>query len=492
MKNKPSKRSEIVESLTFDDVLLLPAYSEILPRNVSVTSNLTKKIKINIPILSAAMDTVTESRLAIAIAQAGGIGIIHKNMPLDAQVNQVKEVKRSENSIIQDPYTLSSESTLEEATVLMKQNGISGMPIIDSKGMLVGIITSRDMRSETDLSKKVTEIMTRDLITAPETCTLAQAKKILLHNKIKKLPIVNKAGILVGLITYKDIQKEEANPNACKDERGRLRVGAAIGAGADVLTAAGALIAAGADVLVLDSAHGHSKGIIDATKKIKKAFPKSQIIVGNIATGEAAVALAKAGADAIKVGVGPGSICTTRIIAGIGVPQLSAIMNAKDALVKAGYDIPIIGDGGIRYSGDMVKALAAGASVVMMGSLFAGTEESPGEVVLFEGRKYKSYRGMGSVEAMKQGSKDRYFQDKENETSKLVPEGIVGIVPFKGTVAEIAYQYVGGLRSGMGYVGAPTIEDMWNATFTKITSSGMKESHPHDITITKEAPNYTK
>lgn len=492
MKNKPQKRPEIVESLTFDDVLLLPAYSEILPRDVSVESNLTKKIKINIPILSAAMDTVTESRLAIAIAQAGGIGIIHKNMPLEAQVNQVKQVKRSENSMIQDPYTLSSEATLQEATLEMKQNGISGMPIIDSKGKLVGIITSRDMRSETDLSKKVSAVMTRDLITAPETCTLSEAKKILLHNKIKKLPIVNKTGMLVGLITYKDIQKEEANPNACKDERGRLRVGAAIGAGADVLTAAGALIAAGADVLVLDSAHGHSKGIIEATKKIKKAYPKSQIIVGNIATGGAAIALAKAGADAIKVGVGPGSICTTRIIAGIGVPQLSAIMNAKDALVKAGYDIPVIGDGGIRYSGDMVKALAAGASVVMMGSLFAGTEESPGEVVLFEGRKYKSYRGMGSVEAMKQGSKDRYFQDKENETSKLVPEGIVGIVPFKGTVAEIAYQYVGGLRSGMGYVGAPTIKDMWNATFTKITSSGMKESHPHDITITKEAPNYTK
>ena len=334
--------------------------------------------------------------------------------------------------------------------------------------------------------------MTRDLVTAPESCTLAQAKKILLHNKIKKLPIVNKGGMLVGLITYKDIQKEEANPNACKDERGRLRVGAAIGAGADVLASAGALITAGVDVLVLDSAHGHSKGIIDATKKIKKAYPKAQIIVGNVATGDGALALAKAGADAIKVGVGPGSICTTRIIAGIGVPQLSAIMNVKDALVKAGIDIPVIGDGGIRYSGDMVKALAAGASVVMMGSLFAGTEESPGEVVLFEGRKFKSYRGMGSVEAMKEGSKDRYFQDKENEASKLVPEGIVGIVPFKGTVAEIAYQYVGGLRSGMGYMGAPTIRDMWNATFTKITSSGMKESHPHDITITKEAPNYTK
>jgi IMP dehydrogenase len=492
MKNKVLKRAPIEESLTFDDVLIIPAYSETLPRDVSVESFLTKKIKINVPIVAAAMDTVTEARLAIALAQSGGIGIIHKNMPLSAQVDQVKHVKRSENSIIQDPYTLSSDSTLAEATNVMKEKGISGMPIIDAKGVLVGILTSRDMRSETDLSKKVSVVMSRNLITAPETCTLAMAKKVLLHNKIKKLPIVNKQGKLVGLITYKDIQKEEANPHACKDERGRLRVGAAIGVGSNVLESAGALLSAGADVLVLDSAHGHSKGIIEATKKIKKAYPKAQVIVGNVATGAGAVALAKAGADAIKVGVGPGSICTTRIIAGIGVPQLSAIMNAKEALSKAGYDVPIIGDGGIRYSGDMVKALAGGASVVMMGSLFAGTEESPGEVVLLEGRKYKSYRGMGSVEAMKEGSKDRYFQEKESESSKLVPEGIVGIVPFKGTVSEIVYQYVGGLRAGMGYIGATKIQDMWNATFTKITSSGMKESHPHDITITKEAPNYTK
>jgi IMP dehydrogenase len=363
---------------------------------------------------------------------------------------------------------------------------------VDKKGKLTGIITSRDMRSETNLSKKVSDIMPRDIITARESCTLAQAKNILLQHKIKKLPIVDKNNILVGLITYKDIQKGEANPNACKDERGRLRVGAAIGVGPELLSRARSLVDAGIDVLVLDSAHGHSKGIIEATIKIKKAYPKVELIVGNVATGEGALALARAGADAVKVGVGPGSICTTRVIAGVGVPQLSAIIDATNALSKAKYDIPIIADGGIRYSGDMVKALAAGASAVMIGSLLAGTEESPGEVVLFEGRRFKSYRGMGSIEAMQEGSKDRYFQDNELESSKLVPEGIVGIVPFKGTVAEIVYQYVGGLRAGMGYMGVSKIEDMWNAVFTKITSSGMTESHPHNVTITKEAPNYTK
>ena len=492
MKKKVLKREKIEESLTFDDVLVLPRYSEILPRNVSVSTRLTKKIPLNIPIISAAMDTVTEARLAVAIAHTGGLGIIHKNMPLEKQVEQVKHVKRSENSIISDPHTLPPTATLKEATVIMKEKGISGMPIVEASGKLVGIITSRDMRSETDLSKKVSEVMTNNLITAPESCSLAQAKNILLQKKIKKLPIVNAKGVLVGLVTYKDIQKEEANPNACKDERGRLRVGAAIGAGPGALAHAEALISAGVDVLVLDSAHGHSKGIIDTLIQIKKRFPKAQVIVGNIATGAAAIALAKAGADAVKVGVGPGSICTTRIIAGIGVPQLSAVMNVCDALHKAGYDVPVIADGGIRYSGDIVKALVAGASAVMLGSLFAGTEESPGEVVLLEGRKFKSYRGMGSVEAMNQGSKDRYFQSDEMETSKLVPEGIVGIVPFKGTVSEIAYQQIGGLRSGMGYIGAATIPDMWSATFTKITTAGMKESHPHDVTITKEAPNYTK
>ncbi len=492
MKKNLKRRPIIEESLTFDDVLVMPRYSEILPRDVNVATRLTKKINLNSPIISAAMDMVTEARLAIAIAQAGGIGIIHKNMPLQKQVEQIKQVKRSENSVIEDPYTLLPEATLKEATKLMQEKNIGGMPIVEKNGKLVGIITSRDLRSETDLSKNVREIMTKNPITARETCTLAQAKDILLHNKIKKLPIVNKDGILAGMMTYKDIQKAEKNPSACKDERGRLRVGAAIGAGAEAFTNAEALLSAGADVLVLDSAHGHSKGIIEVLKKLKKQFPKSQIIAGNIATGEAALALAKAGADGIKVGVGPGSICTTRIVAGIGVPQLSAIMNVSNSLNRAGFDIPIIADGGIRYSGDMVKALVAGASSVMMGSLFAGTEESPGEVVLFDGRKFKSYRGMGSVEAMQEGSKDRYFQDEEKESSKLVPEGIVGIVPFKGTVAEIVYQYVGGLRAGMGYIGAKNIKEMWSAVFTKITSSGMSESHPHDITITKEAPNYTK
>jgi IMP dehydrogenase len=492
MKNKLSKREPVVESLTFDDVLVVPRYSEILPKDVSVVTHLTKKITLNIPIVSAAMDTVTESKMAIAVAQAGGIGIIHKNMSLEAQVDKIREVKRSENSIIQDPYTLSSEATLEYAREYMQEKGVSGMPIINESGKLVGIVTGRDMRSETNLSKKVKDVMTKDLITAPESCTLVQAKEILLKHKIKKLPIVNSKGILTGLVTYKDVQKEETHPHACKDERGRLRVGAAIGVGVDILARVKALIEAGVDVLVLDSAHGHSKGIIDATKTIKKAFPKTQVVVGNIATGAAAIALAKAGADAVKVGVGPGSICTTRIVAGIGVPQLSAVMNVADALKTIKSTIPVIADGGIRYSGDIVKALAAGASLVMMGSLFAGCEESPGEVVLYEGRKFKSYRGMGSVEAMKEGSKDRYFQGSVVESSKLVPEGIVGIVPFKGKVSEVIYQYVGGLRSGMGYIGAGSIEDMWDATFTKITSSGMAESHPHDVKITKEAPNYTK
>lgn len=488
MKNRP----EIKESLTFDDVLVVPRYSEILPREVKISTNLTKKISLNIPVVSAAMDTVTEARLAVAIAQTGGIGIIHKNMPLSLQVEQVRQVKRSENSVIHDPYTVLPDMTLKDATTFMKEKNTSGMPVVDSSGKLVGIITGRDLRSETDLSKKVSTVMTKKIVTAGDRCTLSEAKKILLQHKIKKLPIVNKSGKLVGLITYKDIQKEEANPNACKDGRGRLRVGAAIGAGENVLKNAKALIDAGVDVLVLDSAHGHSKGIIDATKKIKKAYSRTELIVGNIATGEAALALAKAGADGIKVGVGPGSICTTRVIAGIGMPQLSALISVKEALKAKKYNIPIIADGGIRYSGDIVKALVAGASCVMMGSLLAGTEESPGEVVLLEGRKFKSYRGMGSVEAMKEGSKDRYFQDSEPEASKLVPEGIVGIVPFSGTVSEILYQYIGGLRSGMGYIGAKNIKEMWGADFVKITSAGKEESHPHDVTITKEAPNYTK
>lgn len=483
---------KIEEALTFDDVLVVPSYSEVLPKDVDISTNLTKKIKLNTPIISAAMDTVTESRLAIAVAQAGGLGIIHKNMSIEKQAAEVKKVKRSTNGIIQNPVTVSPQATIEDAYELMKSHDIGGIPVVDNNNKLVGIVTDRDMRSETNHSKTVSTVMTKNPVTVQGSCSLVEAKKILQLKKIKKLPVVDKNGILVGLITYKDIIKEEKNPNACKDERGRLRVGAAIGVSVDLMERVKALVEAGVDVLVLDSAHGHSKGIIDATKSIKKKYPKIQLVVGNIATGEAGVALAKAGADAVKVGVGPGSICTTRIIAGVGVPQLSAVMNVKEALKKAKKDIPVIADGGIRYSGDMVKALIAGASLIMAGSLFAGTDEAPGEMVLLEGRKFKSYRGMGSIEAMQEGSKDRYFQDKENEASKLVPEGIVGIVPYKGTVAEIVYQYVGGLRSGMGYVGAKNVQALWKAKFTKITTSGMKESHPHDVTITKEAPNYSK
>jgi len=492
MKKKTIKKEIIEESLTFDDVLVVPEYSEILPREVEVSTYLTKKIKINIPIISAAMDMVTESRLAIAIAQVGGLGIIHKNMSISEQVEEVKKVKRSENAIIKNPYTLPPTATLREVMNLMDEKNIGGVPIVEKNNKLVGIITGRDIRSETDLSKKVSEAMTKKLITTGEECSLVEARNILLKNKIKKLPIINKDGILVGLITYKDIRKEANNPNACKDENGRLRVGAAIGVGDDVLDKVQKLIGAGADVLVLDSAHGHSKGILDTVKKIKKAYPKVELIAGNIATGDGALALVRAGADAVKVGVGPGSICTTRIISGVGVPQLSAIMNVKKALSKAGYKTPIIADGGIRYSGDMVKALVGGASVIMAGSIFAGTDESPGEVVIFEGRKYKNYRGMGSIDAMEKGSKDRYFQDHKKETSKLVPEGIVGIVAFTGKLSEIVYQYVGGLRSGMGYVGAKNISDLWNKTFIKITASGKEENHPHDVIITKEAPNYSK
>jgi IMP dehydrogenase len=493
MKPKPrTKKDPITLALTFDDVLVLPRYSEVLPRDVDTHTRLTKNITLNIPIISAAMDTVTESRLAIAVAHAGGLGIIHKNMPIAEQVSQIKKVKRSENSIIADPYTIGPSATLSQVASLMREHGIGGVPVVEAGNKLVGIITGRDMRSESDMTKLVSDVMTKKLITIPEGSSLTEAKKILKQNRIEKLPVVDKGGKLAGLITSKDISKDETNPNACKDNFGQLRVGAAIGVGPALMENVKALLGAGADVLVLDSAHGHSKGIIDATKAIKKAYPKSQLIVGNIATGEAAIALAKAGADAIKVGVGPGSICTTRIIAGIGAPQVSAIMNVANALIKAKYDIPVIADGGIRYSGDMVKALVAGASSIMAGSLFAGTEESPGEVVLLEGRKFKSYRGMGSIEAMQEGSKDRYFQSEEPEISKLVPEGIVGIVPYKGTVSEIVYQYVGGLRAGMGYAGAKEISELWDASFTQITTSGMKESHPHDVTITKEAPNYSK
>lgn len=478
-----------VEGLTFDDVLLLPAYSEVLPREVDIRSKVTRQIAINIPILSSAMDTVTESRLAIALAREGGMGILHKNMSIAQQADEVRKVKRSESGMIQDPVTLTENASLKMALDLMRDNKIGGIPITDNAGKLTGILTNRDLRFETDTDRKVSEVMTRDkLIVAPAGTNLKEAEVILQQYKIEKLPVVDDNGHLVGLITYKDILKIRDNPNACKDDRGRLRVGAAVGVTADTIERITALVKAGVDLVIVDTAHGHSKGVLDTIAHIRATFPDLSLIGGNVATGEGALALAKAGCDGVKVGVGPGSICTTRIIAGIGVPQLTAIYDAAKALEGSG--IPVIADGGIRYSGDMVKALAAGASCIMAGSLFAGTEESPGETVLLEGRKFKSYRGMGSIEAMKAGSKDRYFQDAEEEIAKFVPEGIEGIVPYKGHLQEVVYQYIGGLKAGMGYCGAATIEALHGARFVKISASGMKESHPHDITITKEAPNY--
>jgi len=479
------------DGLTFDDVLILPSYSEVLPREVNTSTQLTRNIRINIPLVSAAMDTVTESRLAIALAQQGGIGILHKNMSIERQADEVRRVKRSESGMIMDPITLFEDATLKDAHKLMKDNKIGGIPIVDKGYMLKGILTNRDLRFEKNLNKKVSEIMTKDrLITAPEGTTLQKAEGILQKYKIEKLPVVNKKGKLTGLITYKDILKLKDHPNACKDNHGRLLVGAAVGVTSDTIDRVGALVKAGVDLVIIDTAHGHSKGVISELKLVKKTFSNLQVVVGNIATAEAARDLAKAGADAVKVGVGPGSICTTRIIAGIGVPQLSAIYAAASALKNSG--VPVIADGGIRYSGDLVKAIAAGASTIMAGSMFAGVEESPGETIIYEGRQFKSYRGMGSIEAMKEGSKDRYFQDAEEEISKLVPEGIVGIVPYKGNLKDVVYQMVGGLRAGMGYCGAKTIKDLQKAKFTRVTPSGMKESHPHDITITKEAPNYSR
>ncbi|MES2558758.1 MAG: IMP dehydrogenase [Bacteroidota bacterium] len=479
------------EGLTFDDVLLLPAFSEVLPREVNTATQLTRNLKINIPMLSAAMDTVTESRLAIAMAQQGGVGMLHKNMSIDRQAEEVRKVKRSESGMILDPVTLLVNATLKEAHKLMSENKIGGIPIVDNKNKLVGILTNRDLRFEKVMSRKVSEVMTKDnLITAPEGTDLKKAESILQKYKIEKLPVVNKQGKLIGLITYKDILKLRDNPNACKDKHGRLLVGAAVGVTPETQDRILALVKAGVDVITIDTAHGHSAFVLKEIKRLRKLFPDLDIIAGNVATGEGAKALAAAGVDAVKVGVGPGSICTTRIIAGIGVPQLTAIYEAAKALKGTG--IPVIADGGIRYSGDVVKALAAGASTVMSGSLFAGTEESPGETILYEGRKFKSYRGMGSIEAMKEGSKDRYFQDAEDEIAKLVPEGIVGIVPFKGELKEVIYQFVGGLRAGMGYVGAKDIKSLQKAKFIKITPAGSKESHAHDVTITKEAPNYSR
>jgi IMP dehydrogenase len=481
----------IFEALTYDDVLLVPAYSEILPRETDTTSQLTRNIRLNIPIVSAAMDTVTEAELAIGMALEGGLGFIHKNMKMELQAEQVRKVKRSQSGLILDPVTLDVHSTVQDAENIMREFKIGGIPVVDENGKLVGIITNRDLRFQKDMNVPVEKIMTKEnLVTAAEGITLDQAEGTLKKYKIEKLPIVNKKGKLTGLITFKDIQKKKNKPNACQDKFGRLRVGAAVGVTPDILERIEALKTAGVDVISIDTAHGHSKGVIDAARRVKKKYPELDLIVGNIATGDAAKALAKAGADAVKVGVGPGSICTTRIVAGVGLPQLSAVYEAAKALKDS--DVPVIADGGIRFSGDLVKALAAGADSIMIGSLLAGTEEAPGEMIIYEGRKFKSYRGMGSIEAMEDGSKDRYFQDVEDDVKKLVPEGISGRVPYKGLVSEVLYQLVGGLRAGMGYCGAKNVTKLKQAKFVKITSAGAAESHPHDVTITREAPNYSR
>lgn len=479
------------EGLTYDDVLMVPAYSEVLPREVSIKSKFSKGIDINTPIVTAAMDTVTEHRMAIAIAQEGGIGVLHKNMSIAAQADQVRKVKRSESGMIVDPVTMLDGATIGDALKLMTDNKIGGIPVVTKEGLLVGIVTNRDLRFEKDMKKSVKEVMTKDnIITAKQGTNLKKAEEILQNYKIEKLPVVDNKNKLIGLITYKDIIKSKVQPYACKDAMGRLRVAAAVGVTADTLERTEALVNAGVDAIIIDTAHGHSKGVIEMLKVVKKKYPKLQVIVGNIATGSAALALVKAGADAVKVGIGPGSICTTRVIAGVGVPQLTAVMEVAHAL--KGKNIPIIADGGIRFTGDIVKAIAAGASTVMMGSMFAGTEESPGETIIFEGRKFKSYRGMGSMEAMQMGSKDRYFQDAEDDIKKLVPEGISGRVPFKGNMSEVIYQIMGGLRAGMGYCGAKNIDALQEAKFIRITAAGVLESHPHDVVITREAPNYSR
>jgi len=479
-----------IESLTFDDILLEPAYSEVLPREVDISSKITTDIELKAPIVSAAMDTVTESALSISISRQGGIGIIHKNMSIESQADEVKRVKRSESGMIIDPVTLKESAIVQDALALMKRYKIGGIPIVDNTNTLIGILTNRDLRFEKNLQRPVKEIMTTEnLITVGVGTTLEQAKEILQINKIEKLPVVNSSNLLEGLITYKDILKLEDYPNSCKDHLGRLVVGAAVGVTADTQERVEALVANDVDVIIVDTAHGHSKGVLDMIKQLRKAFPDLQIIGGNVATGAGALALAEAGVNGVKVGIGPGSICTTRIVAGVGVPQLSAIYRAATALKNTG--IPIIADGGIRFTGDIAKAIAAGASSIMAGSLFAGVEEAPGETVLYEGRKFKVYRGMGSMGAMQKGSKDRYFQDAEDDIKKLVPEGIEGRVPFKGTLQEVMVQYLGGLRASMGYCGAKNIKDLQNASYVKITNAGIMESHPHHITITKESPNYS-
>ena len=479
------------DGLTFDDVLLMPAYSQVLPRDVDITSRLTKDITLNVPMLSAAMDTVTEATLAAALAREGGLGILHKNMSISQQAEQVRKVKRSESGLIIDPVTLLENATIGDAMKLMRENKIGGIPIIDKKGKLVGILTNRDLRFEDDGNRRVSEVMTKEnLITAPDGTDLKKAETILRQYKIEKLPVVDKSGKLIGLITYRDILQLYSHPNAVKDKFGRLLVGAGVGITRDILDRVDALQNLGVDIIALDSAHGHSQGVINALKSIIKNFKKINLIAGNVGTGAGAKALVEAGADSVKVGIGPGSICTTRIVAGAGVPQLTAVMEVAAAL--KGTNIPIIADGGIRYTGDMVKALAAGADCVMMGSIFAGTEESPGETIIYEGRKFKEYRGMGSIGAMSQGSSDRYFQDVEDGIKKLVPEGIEGRVAFKGNLNEVVQQYVGGLRAGMGYCGAKNIAALQEAQFIKITNAGMQESHAHDIEITRESPNYSR
>jgi len=479
------------EALTFDDVLLIPAYSEVLPKEVEVKTKFTRNIELNMPIISAAMDTVTESAMAIAIAREGGIGVIHKNMSIQRQAQEVRKVKRAENGMIIDPITIKPDNTVADALNLMKNNKIGGIPVTDTKGKLIGIVTNRDLRFEKNHGQKIEKIMTTEnLITTNVSINLEEAAHILQQHKIEKLPVVDNDGKLIGLITYKDITKAKDRPFSSKDNKGRLRVAAAVGTGTDTFERAKALVDAGVDAIVIDTAHGHSFGVIKTLRELKSKYGEQvDFVVGNIATAQAAIMLAEAGADAVKVGIGPGSICTTRVVAGVGVPQITAIYNVAEAL--QGLDIPVIADGGIRYSGDIVKALAAGASSIMAGSLFAGVEESPGETIIFQGRKFKSYRGMGSVEAMQEGSKDRYFQETE-DVGKLVPEGIVSRVPYKGNLQEVYYQLVGGLKAGMGYCGAKNLEMLKKAKFVKITSAGYIESHPHDVTITREAPNYSR
>ena len=481
----------LMEGLTFDDLLLIPAYSEVLPNSVNLKTKFSRNIALNVPLVSAAMDTVTEASLAIAIAREGGIGVIHKNMSIEEQARQVHAVKRAENGMIYDPVTIKVGSTVNDALNMMREYHIGGIPVVDGDNNLVGIVTNRDLRFERNLSRRIDEVMTKEnLITTTQSTNLEEAAEILQRHKIEKLPVVDKNGKLIGLVTYKDITKAKDKPNACKDSYGRLRVAAGIGVTRDSLQRAAALVEAGVDAIVIDTAHGHSKGVVTVLEQVKAQFPGIDVVVGNIATGEAARFLVEHGADAVKVGIGPGSICTTRIIAGVGVPQVSAVYDVAKALEGTG--VPLIADGGIRYSGDIVKALAAGAYSVMLGGMFAGVEESPGETIIFNGRKYKTYRGMGSLEAMEKGSKDRYFQAEQTDSKKLVPEGIAARVPYKGTLYEVAYQMLGGLRAGMGYCGAADIESLHHAKFTRITNAGVAESHPHDVAITSEAPNYSR